>query len=118
MQSLRDSFNLLVDYVMHQKIYRRMSPSSQFLVNRIYGVLITYVVWQIKKDKRYICVGTWGHKLQTSGETRGRLLVYTLKLNDRKCSRNMNNEWKYRFRKMGEKHFDSPISCCSSFINR
>ena len=47
--------------------------------SKINLILKNIKVWNVKADKRYICVGTWGYKKNADSPVRGRVLVYNLK---------------------------------------
>ncbi|KAJ3224248.1 hypothetical protein HK099_008704 [Clydaea vesicula] len=83
------------------------------------------VFWDIKKEKRYICIGTFGYRkgVETgmeSGKEMGRVLVYNLKQNEKKSVSSTDNtdaNSKLKFRRLGEFKCNNSIFSVVSYLN-
>ncbi|KAJ3075958.1 hypothetical protein HDU98_006269 [Podochytrium sp. JEL0797] len=66
-------------------------------------------VWNIKDEKRYICIGTWGFKDTPAGVPAGRVLVYSLKETESRST-------PFRIRKLGEFRFPEMVFAVCTFM--
>ncbi|KAJ3014983.1 UNVERIFIED_CONTAM: hypothetical protein HDU68_012931 [Siphonaria sp. JEL0065] len=69
-------------------------------------------VWNIKDQKRYICIGTWGYRETPTAVAQGRVLVYSLKETETKSF----NKPPFKIRKLGEYAFPEMVFAVCSFM--
>ncbi|KAI8820601.1 mono-functional DNA-alkylating methyl methanesulfonate N-term-domain-containing protein [Chytriomyces cf. hyalinus JEL632] len=71
-------------------------------------------IWNIKDQKRYVCVGTGGYKESVGSPSIGRVLVYSLKASDR--SKSQSGRASYRIKQLGEYKVDELVFSVCSFM--
>ncbi|KAJ3391553.1 hypothetical protein HDU80_011013 [Chytriomyces hyalinus] len=71
-------------------------------------------IWNIKDQKRYVCVGTGGYKESVGSPSIGRVLVYSLKASDR--AKSQSGRASYRIKQLGEYKVDELVFSVCSFM--